>query len=235
MRERDSLELAPLVAVGVVNRGLGNLRNANILVPRPGSENGENGVAVDRYLLSQLASVDLGFRFRLSLLPPVDIVPGTVLRLALAEADCDVAVELDVVAAGELEGVEDGGEDSLLSLVLPLSEDGRILGASVLVSHQILVVSVIIHALGNTTSGVTSVDGIRLHIYLEHETITYLSSIYILSIGITNSHEARWRRSSVGNGSGCGCSSCFAVVFLLTGPVFTGTYLLSLTITPNNK
>ena len=169
-----------------------DLGDTNILVSSPASLgvnqgvcsslNGENGVGVDRYLLSQLASVDLGFRLRLSLLPPVGIVPGTVLRLALAEADSDVAVELDVVAAGELEGVEDGGEDPLLSLVLPLSEDGGICGTAVLVRHQILVVSVIIHGLGHTTPGVPSVDGIRLHIYLEHETITYLSSVYVFSV-----------------------------------------------------
>ena len=169
-----------------------DLGDTNILVSSPASLgvnqgvgpslNGEDGVGVDRYLLSQLASVDLRFRLGLSLLPPVGVVPGTVLWLTLTEADSDVAVELDVVAAGELEGVEDGGEDPLLSLVLPLSEDGGICGTAVLVRHQILVVSVIIHGLGHTTPGVPSVDGIRLHIYLEHETITYLSSVYVFSV-----------------------------------------------------
>ena len=191
-----------------------DLGDANILVSSPASLgvnqgvcpslNGKNGVGVDGDLLSQLSGVDLRFRLGLSLLPPVGVVPGTVLGLTLAEADSDVAVELDVVAAGELEGVEDGGENSLLSLVLPLSEDGRIRSTAVLVRHQILVVSVIIHGLGHTAPGVTSVDGIRLHIHLEHETITDLSSVYILSIGITNSHGAGGRGASVGNGPGCG-------------------------------
>ena len=165
---------------------------------------GEDGVGLDHDLLSQLAGVDLGLLSGLSLLPAVGVTACAVLWLALAEADSDVALESDVVTAGELEGVEDRREDSSLSLVLPLPEDRGVCSTAVLIGDQILVLAVVVHGVGHAAPGVPSVYCIRLHIYLEHETITYLSSVYIFSIGITNSHGASRRGASVCDGPGSG-------------------------------
>jgi hypothetical protein len=69
---------------------------------------------------------------RLSPPPSEGVSAGAVLRLALAEADADVALELDGVAVRELEGVERGREESLLTVVLPFPEYVWVGGAAVL-------------------------------------------------------------------------------------------------------
>ena len=122
-----------------------DLGDTNILVSSPASLgvnqgvcsslNGKNGVGVDGDLLSQLSGVDLRFILGLSLLPPVGVVPGTVLGLALAEAHSDVALEPDVVAGWELEGIEGGSEDAKIPFICPLPEDGGVSGTAIVVSN----------------------------------------------------------------------------------------------------
>ena len=88
---------------------------------------------------SKLTRVDgsLDLVLRLSPLPAEGVSSGAVLRLALTEADPDVALELDGVAVRKLEGVERRREESLLTVVQPLLEDVRIGGASVLVGDGV--------------------------------------------------------------------------------------------------
>ena len=62
---------------------------------------------------------------------------GAILRLALAEAHPDVALELDGVAVGELEGVERCREESLLTVVLPFPENVRVCWTAVLVRDSV--------------------------------------------------------------------------------------------------
>ena len=63
---------------------------------------------------------------------------STVLGLALFQAHSNVTLKRDAAAARELEGIEDRGQHSLLSLILPFSEDGRISGTAILIRHQVL-------------------------------------------------------------------------------------------------
>ena len=86
-------------------------------------------------LFSELASEDSALNSCVSSPPPVSIAARTVLRLALAEADPDIALEPDVVAGRELERIEARCEDTQVPLVLPLSKDGRVRGAPVIISH----------------------------------------------------------------------------------------------------
>ena len=172
-----------------------NLGHAHVLVPAEAGLrvdaglcpplDGEDGVGLDLDLLPQLAGVHLGLLapgLSLSLLAAVGVAAGAVLRLALAEADADVALEPDVVAARELEGVEHGGEHAALPLVLPLPEDAGVRGAAVFIGDQVLVLSVVVHGVRHATPGEAPVNCIRLDIYLEHERITDLSSGNVFSI-----------------------------------------------------
>lgn len=76
-------------------------------------------------LFSELSGVDAASDLVLSLSAASTtlaerVVAATVLGLALAEADADVALELDGVAVGELECVKNGRQVSPLAVVLPL-------------------------------------------------------------------------------------------------------------------
>ena len=123
--------------------------------------------------------------------------------MALAEANSDVALEPDVVLRGELEGAEDGCEDTLLTTVLPLSKNGRVRGATVVVCDEVLVLSVVVHGVCNTAPGKPAVDRVGLDINLQHQIVSNLGSRYILAVGVADSHGAGGRRSSVGYGA-CG-------------------------------
>ena len=101
------------------------------------SFNGKDCVGLDLNLFSQLAGVNCGLFAGLSLLSSISICASTVLGLALAEANSDIALEPDVVAGRELESIEDTGEDSALTVIVPLSEDGGVGGTSILVGHQV--------------------------------------------------------------------------------------------------
>ena len=86
-------------------------------------------------LFSELASEDGALYSCVSPPPPVSVAARAVLWLALAEADSDIALEPDVVARRELERVEARGEDAQVPLVLPLTKDGRVRCAPVVISH----------------------------------------------------------------------------------------------------
>lgn len=58
-------------------------------------------------------------------------------RLAAAEAHANVALEADVVAGREFECVERGHHHLRLRILNPLTEDGRVRCASVLVRYQV--------------------------------------------------------------------------------------------------
>ena len=86
-------------------------------------------------LFSELASEDSALYSCVSSPPPVGIAARAVLRLTLAEADPDIALEPDVVARRELERIEARCEDPQVPLVLPLSKDGRVRSTPVIISH----------------------------------------------------------------------------------------------------
>ena len=86
-------------------------------------------------LFSELASEDRGLTTSFPLLPSVSIAARTVLGLALAEAHSDVALEPDVVAGWELEGIEGGSEDAKIPFICPLPEDGGVSGTAIVVSN----------------------------------------------------------------------------------------------------
>ena len=155
--------------------------------------------------LSQLSSVDLGLFSSLSLLPSISIGASAVLRLALAEADSDVALKPDVVAGGELERIEHAGQHASLPVIVPLTKDGWISSTTILISHQVgVTLIIIIHGVSYTAPGKPSIYCIRLYINLEHEVVSNLSSGDVLSIRIADSHGTCWRRTSVGDGASCG-------------------------------
>lgn len=79
-------------------------------------------------------------------------------RLTFSKAHSDVALESNIVAAGELEGVESGQQTLSVGIVLPLAKDGRIRGTAVLIGDQILILDGIFHCFGHTASGKASID-----------------------------------------------------------------------------
>jgi len=133
---------------------------------------------------SQLSSIDLSIFYviSLSLLSSIGVATCTVLWLTLAKTDPDIALEPDIVGARELEGVEYRCENSLLAIVLPFSKYRWICCTSILISDQVLVLIIVIHSVGHTASGESSVNCIRLNINFEHESITNLCSVDIFSI-----------------------------------------------------
>lgn len=89
------------------------------------------------------------------------IVAATVDRLAFAEAHANVALEANVIAGRELEGVEGGEQTVGLAAVLPLAEDARIGSAAVLIGDQILVLHAVLHRFGDAAARKAAVDGCR--------------------------------------------------------------------------
>lgn len=79
-------------------------------------------------------------------------------RWTSAETDADVALESDVVAAGELEGVEVRNEDLLDTVVPPVAEDVRIGGAAVFVRHQVVDLLAVLDGLGVAVPRESAVD-----------------------------------------------------------------------------
>lgn len=88
--------------------------------------------------------------------------------MAAAETDANVALETDVVAGRELEGVETGHQDLSLRVQGPFAKDARVGGTAVLIRHQVGVVTV---RHGVAATGETSVDARRRNFYLEHESV----------------------------------------------------------------
>ena len=193
-----------------------DLGHAHLLVTREAAVNplspdplglavdGEDGVGLDGDLLAELAGVDGALDLVLGLSPPaakgVDV--GAVLRLALAEAHADVALELDSGRVGELEGVEHGCQVTALAVVLPIPEDLGIGGATVVVSHRVdgLVV-LLVHRLGDAVTGEPAVDLAGTDLHLEHESVTDLGLGDVGAVERADAHGARGRGSGVGDGA----------------------------------
>lgn len=121
-----------------------------------------------------------------------------------AEANSNIALEPQVVAAGELEGVEPGQQDLLSRVIVPVAEDGRVRGATVRVRHFVLDLLVVLHGFGRTASGESAVNVVRLDFHFEHQVITDLGAADLASVRRANGHEASGRRSRVGDGTGSG-------------------------------
>lgn len=168
---------------------------------------GEDGVGLDEDLFSELARVDgtLDLVLALALLPAERVDVGAVLRLALAEADSDVALELDGARVGELERVEDGGEVAALPVVLPVAEDLGVGGAAVVVRHRVdRLVVLLVHRLGDAVPGEPAVDLARRDLDLEHELVSDLGLADVGSVRVADAHGARGRRACVGDRAGGG-------------------------------
>jgi len=141
----------------------------------------------------------------LSSSPSVGINTAAVLRLALAEADTNVALEPNVVLTRELEGGEDGGEHALATGILPLAKDGRIGGAPVIVGDHVVVgAAFVVVGQSNAAPGKPAVDSVRLYVNLQHEAVSNLGAADVLAVAVADPHGAGRRWSCIGNGS----SSC---------------------------
>jgi len=142
---------------------------------------------------------------RLSSSPSVGVNTTAVLRLTLAEADTNVALEPNVVLTRELEGGEDGGEHALATGILPLAKDGRIGGAPVVVGDHVVVgAAFVVVGQSHAAPGEPAVDSVRLHVHLEHEAVSDLGAADVLAVAVADPHGAGRRRSCIGNGSGSG-------------------------------
>ncbi len=103
----------------------------------------------------------------LSFLPAVGIIVGAVVWLALAEADAHVAIELDGVAVGELEGVKNRGEVATLAVVIPLAEDVGLRCAPVVVRHSVERLAIgVVDGTGNAVARKSTVYRARLYLHL---------------------------------------------------------------------
>lgn len=123
--------------------------------------------------------------------------------MAFSKAHPDIALEPDVIATGELEGVETGQQALRVRIVIPFSEDRGICSASILISHDVLVLHHILHGLGHATPRESSVDRSGLHLDLEHETISDFGGVDLLPRGRDDLHQAGWWRTCVGYGASC--------------------------------
>merc|ERR1719341_129727 len=117
--------------------------------------------------------------------------------------DPDIALEPDVVARRELECIEARCEDPQVPLVLPLSKDGRVRSTPVIISHQVLVFTIIAHGGSNTASCKASINGIWLYVHLQHQIVANFSAGDVVAIGVADAHATRRRWSRVGNCAGC--------------------------------
>jgi len=144
-------------------------------------------------------------------------------RLAASKADAYVALESNVIARWELEGIETGQQAVGVRIVFPVSEDAGIRGTAVLIRDQIFVLYIVLHGLGNARAGEASINGCLrkigisidsnktkkykiltgwLHIHLQLEIIADLGRIDLLTLVGDDAHLADGRRSCVGNCSG---------------------------------
>lgn len=127
----------------------------------------------------------------------------TVHRRTGSKADTNVALEAQVVAARELEGIETSHEHFVLRVVFPIVKNGSICGTAVGICHFVLRFFLVVHSLGNTAASEPTIDFMGLHCDFEQKVITDLGTANFLAIHCANLHLARGRRPSVGNGSRC--------------------------------
>ena len=125
----------------------------------------------------------------------------TVDRRTGAKADANVALEAQIVARGELEGVEARHQRLLMRVVLPVAEDARVSGAAVLVCHLVAELTLLFHCFGDATASKAAVDKVRLDVHLEDEVVANFGAADLLSIQRADGHDAGRRRTGVGNRS----------------------------------
>lgn len=86
-------------------------------------------------------------------------------RLTLSEANADVALESDVVARWEFKCIEVGHEGVGIGVVIPFTKNGRIRCATVLVGHDVLVLHILFHRLGNARSRKAAINSYEKNCY----------------------------------------------------------------------
>lgn len=168
---------------------------------------GEDGVGLHHDLLAELSLLEGGADLEVcagGLTPPPPakgIHAVTVHGWARSEADADVALEAQVVAAGELEGVEACHEHLVLRIVLPVVKDGAVRGTAVGIRHLVLRLFLVVHGLGDAATGEPTVDLMWLHSDLQQQVVSNLGTAHFLAIHSADLHLARGRGASVGNGA----------------------------------
>lgn len=122
------------------------------------------------------------------------IVAPTIYRLTASKAYAYVTLESDVVAAGELERVETSHQRLGLGVLFPLPEYRWIRRAAVLVCYHILVLQVVLHGLGDAVARESTINRGRLDLHLQHQVVTNLGGIDLISVLRNYLHHAhRWR------------------------------------------
>lgn len=99
---------------------------------------------------------DLRSNCRLNQLKKADLLLSTY-RLTFSKTDTNVALESDVVAAGELEGIESSQQRLRFSIVVPLAEYWGVGRTAILIGHNVFVLHTVLHGLRDTTSCKTTV------------------------------------------------------------------------------
>lgn len=79
-------------------------------------------------------------------------------RLAAAEAHPNIALEPNIVTGRELERIERRQQRLAVHIVCPVTEYAGVCSAAVLICHDVLVLNVVLHCLGDTGAGETAVD-----------------------------------------------------------------------------
>lgn len=153
--------------------------------------------------MERVAQLEVGAWCLATPSPPKRIHAVAVHRWAGAETDADVALEAQVVAAGELEGVEARHQHLVLRVVLPVVEDGAIRRAAVGIRHLVLRLFLVVHRLGDAAAGETAVDFVGLHCDLQQEVVTDLGAADLLAIHSTDLHLAGGWGTRIGNGARC--------------------------------
>ncbi len=121
--------------------------------------------------------------------------------MAFAEADANVALESDVIAGREFESVESGDEDVSIGIQGPLTEDGGVSGATVLISNQMCVVVV---GYSVTAAGESTINSDGFDLDLKHETVSDDGAVDFVAGRQTDLHgtDRRWARVRDGAGRG---------------------------------
>lgn len=123
----------------------------------------------------------------------------TVHGWARSKADSNVALEPEVVATRELEGIEACHQHLVLRIILPVVKNGPVRGTAIGICHLILRLFFIVHGLGNAATCKATIDFMWLNCDLEQQVISNLSTAYFFAIHSADLHLARGRWASVGN------------------------------------
>lgn len=171
---------------------------------------GQDGIGLHHDFLSKLPFLEGGAHlqvcaWRLSTPSSAKgVYTVAVYRWTRSEADSNVALESQVVAAGKLEGIEACHQHLVLRIVLPVVKYRPVGGTAVGVGHLVLRLFLIVHSLGNAATCKATIDLMWLNCDFEEQVVSDLSTADLLAVHSADLHLTSWWRTRVGDRARCG-------------------------------